>query len=863
MNASLNPPSAGAAPSVVLCDHCGLRVPPALRDPRAEKQFCCGGCRVAFETICASGLAEYYRVRRELGSASTPEITERVVAKNTSYAAFDDAKFLARHASCTDSGAASIELRLEGVHCAACVWLIERLPRMAPGVLDARLNLCSATARVVWDPAQVSLSAIAGRLAGLGYAPHPARGKHSRDSRTQADRKQLLRLGVAGACAGNSMLIALALYTGEANGIEPRFLELFRWLSMGVGVLALAWPGATFFRGALAALRTGSTNLDLPIALALAVGGVAGIWNVFTGRGEIYFDSLAVLVFLLLVGRFLQSRQQRWAEDAVGLLLSITPVSCRVIRDGNASDCAVDSLVGDELLEVRSGELFSADATVEEGESCIDLSLLTGESAPQPIGIGSQVYAGAKNVGGTVRVRVNALGEQTRAGKLMRLVEEGARVKAPLVELADRMAGRFVVVVAAIALANFACWLSAGPLGPAIESTVALLVVACPCALGLATPLTMAVAIGRAARDSVLIKDAAALERLGRVGLQKPGLLLLDKTGTLTLGRPRVIAWRGPEWPKNWLAALESESIHPIGRALVEAYASDEVTCLRRAERLDGGVVGWCVAEDNSGWLAAGSVQFFQRLGVPLDADLLAACSEGESVGATPVLVGFDGHSSEADGMQCCRAVAAIWLRDEPLEGAAAAIAELQRRGWSAEIVSGDRPGPVEVVAAAAGIPIERAAACTSPEGKLARVLAAAHGSDYPVPTVVMVGDGVNDAAALAAADVGIAVHGGTEASLAAADIYIARPGVGAIVDVIELSRCTMQIARGNLAVSLCYNVLAVSLAAAGWITPLVAAILMPISSATVLAIAFSGFAWRSVPGRASSNELTGAAPCP
>ncbi|MEQ8847735.1 heavy metal translocating P-type ATPase [Botrimarina sp.] len=801
------------------CDHCGLPV------PDGRSRFCCAGCEVAYETIHGAGLENYYSVRQRLA-------TKRRAASGAGkrYAAYDSDAFQRRYASPAADGLRAIDLRLEGVHCAACVWLVERLPKIAPGVVDARLMLGAARARVVWDPQATSLSAVAQSLDRLGYAPHPARDRAARDARSRSERRRLVDMAIAGALAGNNMLVAIGLYAGAAEGIEPRFENLFRWLSLAIGWLSIAWPGRVFFRGAAAALRARTANLDLPIALALLVGAVAGTANVVMGRGEVYFDSLSVLVFLLLVGRFIQLRQQRWAEDSVGLMLSMTPDECRVVRGDRVEDESVDALDIGDVVEVRAGDLFPADGVVTTGRSAVDRSILTGESRPVPVGPGAEVCAGAQNLASTLRLEVSAVGDDTRLGRLVRLVEDGVAAKPPIVQFADRVAGWFVSVVAVLAAVNLAWWASRGPLSGAIDSTVALLIVACPCALGLATPLTMAIAIGRGAKRGMLIKSAAVLERLADVSPDKPGRLLIDKTGTLTTGRLRVEGWAGDRQVQPWVAAVEAQSSHPVAAALVRVFGPaeqrDGYEVSDRVERHGFGVT----AATPLGRMMVGSPRFAEEAGVEVGGEIAGAIRLGRRRGLTVALVAIEG-----------RAVGVAWLGDDLHPDAREHLATLGEAGWRAEILSGDTPDAVRHTAAAVGLNEEAGVGGAAPEEKLQRVRAAEQTPQ--AGPVMMVGDGVNDAAALAAADIGVAVQGGAEASLAAADVYLTEPGVGKLVELVRLGQATMRVARRNLAISLAYNLVAVTLAAAGWIGPLAAAILMPISSLTVLASAvrFSG----------------------
>jgi Cu2+-exporting ATPase len=802
------------------CAHCGLPVPPALATRDGSPSFCCNGCRAVFATLSELGLDGYYELRQALdrGEERRPANTP-----SASHAVFDRETFTAQHVVARADGLAEVTFQLDGVHCAACVWLVERLPRVLPGAVEARLRLSDAVARVVFDPAKVAVSRVAAALDRLGYAPHPVRGtdRRERDRRTSRDR--LVRLGVAGACAGNTMLLAFALYAGADGTMERSYEQLFRWSSLLVAAVAFAWPAREFFRGALNAVRARTPNVDLPIALALGAGAIAGLVNTVRGSGELYFDSLCVLVFLLLVGRHVQHRQQRWARDAVDLTRALVPLAVHVMRDGELVEIATEELVVGDVVHVASGGIVPADGVVESGAASVDEALLSGESVPIEVTVGSAVHAGARVCDAPLVVRATAVGSEARIGRLMTVVEDGLASKPPLVRFLDRVAGLFVVVLSLAGLATLAVWWAVADLATAVDHTVALLIVACPCALGLATPLALAVAVGKAARLGLLVKDSAALERLA-----KPTRVVLDKTGTLTNGRHSLVAWSGDLELARDVAALERCSHHPIARAL--AAGLDTRTAAAGAvaasaivgdvsERHDGGIRGTVGGRE----LAVGSPRFVANAGFALSADVAAAAADFEARGYTVVLAARDGE---------VRGLAA--LLDTARDGAREALATLRARGFALEVCSGDARGPVDAVAAPLGFAPSDVRAGVDPEGKLARVRELHERGEQ----VVMVGDGVNDAAALAAADVGIAVHGGAETSLAAADVHVARAGLEPLLDLMALARRTMNTIRLLLALSLVYNLVFGALAALGRVDALVAAIVMPVGSATVLAVA-------------------------
>ncbi|MBL8878960.1 MAG: heavy metal translocating P-type ATPase [Phycisphaerales bacterium] len=809
-NTVVNPEFAARSTEQVACAHCSLPVPAGLIEPGAAAQFCCHGCRTVYEVIHSSGLDRYYALRPADSSGVAPARTT-----GRSYAEFDDSAFREMHCQAQPGGVYSIELFLEGVHCAACVWLVEKLPLIAPGVVSARLELRRSLLRLTWDPGGGALSTAARALDSLGYSPHPARDVAKRTIRRREDARLLVRIGVAGAIAGNVMLLGFALYSGMFAVMEPQYQALFRVLSMVLTVVSLAWPGSMFFRGAWAAIRTRTAHLDLPIAIGLAAGGVAGVVNTLLGRGEIYFDSLAVLVFALLVGRWVQYRQQRWASDAVEMLYSLTPSAVRLIEGDAIREAPIEVVKRGDLVEVRGNETVPVDGDVVNGESSIDQSLLTGESRPTHVAGGDRVCAGTINISSPLRIRVTAAGEETRVGKLLRIVEECAARPAPMVRLADRMAGWFTAAVLALAAITVVVWMVIDP-ARAIDNATALLIVTCPCALGLTTPLAVTIAIGRAAKRGILIKGGDTLERLAR-----PGRMILDKTGTLTQGRVSIVRWCGADWARPLVAAIESNSAHPVARAFVEAFRADADVSLKPGgaiTTLGAGVAGRVGAREvcvgSAAWVRSRASREAQGIASHVDQFL--------SEGLAPVLVAVDGEI-----------VAAAGVGDALRDDSRGALDWLRSRGWGVELLSGDHADVVKRVAGDLGIAEQDARGGRLPEQKLEYVRSAQSAGD-----AVMVGDGVNDAAALAAAHVGIAVHGGAEASLAAADVYLNRPGLTPIVELIQASRRTFAAIRRTLAISLGYNLTGAALAMTGILNPLIAAILMPVSSFTVLAMA-------------------------
>lgn len=797
------------------CIHCALPIP-ASRQHSSGPEFCCAGCEVAYAILQDMDP----RLLEEIAEAKTTGPSE------LTYEEMDHPRFLELYAHQLDSGLNRIRLHLEGIHCASCVFVIEKLPEFLPGVINARVNLTTVTLDCFWNPDAVALSEIARTLDRLGYRPHPAQPNETERLYRLENRKHLIRLGIAGACAGNVMLIAFALYAGMFTGMSAEHLNLFRWTSAGLALVSIFWPGQIFFKGALLALKTRVPHIDLPVALGITIGGIAGLVNSIRGSGEIYFDSLTVLIFLLLVGRYIQFRQQHHALSQLSLLKNITPRHARLVTGTEVLTVPIEVLQVEDEVEVRAGDVIPADGIILCGDSSVDESILTGESRPRRVLTGGEVTAGTLNLTSPLRMQVQSVGEQTRIGHLMNLVELGVSSKLPLIELANRIAGVFVVTVILLALLCLGLWWSSGT-KVAVANAISLLIVTCPCALGLATPLALAVAQGKAAKRAILINSGDAVEKLAR-----PGFLWLDKTGTLTTGKMQVQVWQGDQSRLREIAALEQQVVHPIATAIlgyIEQQTGGALTDLPTPEDVQASPGKGISGTVNGHQLLIGTEALLTSEGCLISAASQQSIADCRSQGLTTVLIAVDGELEAVCG-----------IGDSLRPDSRATLDHLKAAGWSIGILSGDHGEIVNPIARQLDIDPEFVHAGVLPEEKLQIIQ-----QSTPQGLTVMVGDGVNDSAALAAASVGIAVHGGAEASLQVADVYLNRPGLSPLRELIDGARMTNQVIIRNLLISLAYNLLAAGLALGGLINPLIAAVLMPISSLTVLVLSFMNRSFR------------------
>jgi Cu+-exporting ATPase len=730
------------------------------------------------------------------------------------------------------------DLQIDGMTCASCVARVERALRKVPGVVDVGVNLATERAhvlRVAGGEAGALVAAV--QQAGYGAAPVPVpvAGGAAAAAPPRAVHDPGWKVALAAALSAPLVLPMLGDLLGH-HWMLPA------WMQFVLAAPVQFWLGARFYRAGWKALRAGSGNMDLLVALGTSAAFGLSAWMWLSDPGampHLYFESAAVVITLVLFGKWLEARAKRRTLAALDALKRLRPETARIRRGGVESTVALaDVKVGDEVV-VRPGERLPTDGTIVEGRTHLDESLLTGESLPVARERGERVTGGALNGEGLVVVRTGAVGAETQLARIVRLVESAQAKKAPIQALVDRVSAVFVPVVVAIAAVAFLAWgVGRGDWVAATIHAVAVLVIACPCALGLATPATLMVGTGLAARRGILVRDAQALEVMRAVKV-----VAFDKTGTLTVGRPRLVAVRAAgAVPEDALlaraAALQSGSEHPLARAVIEAAAAGSTAAPPATDvravagrGVEGRVDGVLTRIASSRWLA--------ELGAEPDASLSAEAqafvAQGRSVS----------WLVEQAGAGPPRVAGLLAFGDEPKPEAAAAVQALRARGVRTVMVSGDNEGAARAVAARLGIDDVRAEVL--PADKAAAVAALKAGL-APGEKVAMVGDGVNDAPALAAADVGIAMAaegGGTDVAIETAGLTLLRGDVRLVAQALDLSRAIRAKLAQNLFWAFAYNVVGIPLAALGLLQPVVAGAAMALSSVSVVTNALLLNRWR------------------
>ncbi len=682
-------------------------------------------------------------------------------------------------------------LTVPGMKCAGCIGKIERELPKRPGIMAARANLSAKRVAITHDPA-LGEDSLATALLELGFEAQPVADADALGplASEAAEQQRLNRaLGVAGFGMMNVMLLSVSVWSGADGATRG----LFHWLSALIALPVIAYSGRPFFDSAWMALKHRRTNMDVPISIGVILASVLSLYETVTGGEHAFFDSAVMLLFFLLAGRAMDAEMRTRTRAGIGALLGRMGKSASVIAaDGTTRRVAAKDLAPGMLVLVAAGEALAADGEVAEGISAIDNAMLTGESAPEPVGPGARVHAGAINVTAPLRVRLTHVAEDTALAEIARAMEEAGQSRSHYVRIADRASRLYAPAVHTLALLAFAGWMIAGAgWHQSLTIAVAVLIITCPCAMGLAVPAAQVVAAGALMRRGLLVKDGSALERLAECDVA-----LFDKTGTLTLGTPRADVRALDPQERAVALGLAQASRHPLSRGLAAALLREGVTP--------------AAVEDVREVSGTGLAGRWQRGAVALE----------RPDGAADAL---------AVTLRIGDRLRIITFADPLRADAAQAIAALQAEGIGASILSGDRAAPVAVVAATLGL---RAEAEASPAAKLAALEALKAAGRRPL----MVGDGLNDGPALAAAHASIAPGTASDASQQAADAVFTGDGLMPVALAVRVAKATMRIVRQNFGFSIAYNALAVPLALTGQVTPLVAAIAMSVSSLVVIA---------------------------
>ncbi|HUI44647.1 MAG TPA: heavy metal translocating P-type ATPase [Nitrospirota bacterium] len=801
------------------CDHCLLQFPErdAVYDEinGVRKVFCCHGCQGVYLIINSEGLDAFYRRRRAWtpGPASAAPVDLAAFTPNIRPLGSE----------------LETDIVLDGIRCASCVWLNERILLKTAGVTFARVNYATHRARIRWNPEKTGIQAILSRITSIGYTPKPFVATAFDEEQRRAQREMLLRFGTAGFLSMQLMLFSVALYAGYFQGMDVKIKNIFNIISLGLATPVIFYSGWPFWTGAVRGLKSFMFNMDFLIAAGAGSAYLYSIYQMSIG-GEVYFDTAVMIITLILLGRYIEAGAKRKASEAITRLLSLAPREARKLfppAEGGEQDgktilperrmVSVFSLVRGDLVEVIPGEKIPLDGIVREGQSEIDEAMLTGESLPVAKRPGAEVFSGTVNLYGRFVYEVTRVGNDTVLARIIRAVEDAQTRRAPVQALADRVVSVFVPVVLFLSVLTAVYWIfRGGPVSFAVMNAVSVLVIACPCALGLATPLAILIGTTYGASRGILMKGGDVIERARNIDT-----VVFDKTGTITEGKPSLIDFHGigrSDAEALCLAAsLERFSEHSIGKAITAAGGSsahEEVTGFSVSP--GKGIRGFIAGKET----LLGSREFVESEGIgkSMDHGEVAFATSRQAGGATVVCLAYGG---EPAGI--------FAVSDPPRSEAAEAVKILKRSGLDIVMITGDSVATAEAIAKAVGI--ERVRAKRSPAQKAEEIGKMRIGGKR----CVMIGDGINDAPALVEAEVGIAMGRATDIALESADMVLMRSDLRLVPQALKLANKTFSIIRQNLFWAFFYNAVAIPLAIAGVLHPIMAAGSMALSSVSVV----------------------------
>ncbi|MDH5387358.1 MAG: heavy metal translocating P-type ATPase [Gammaproteobacteria bacterium] len=806
------------------CFHCGLPVAKQLdihvNINGKSEAMCCYGCQAVAQSIVNSGMEDFYKFRTE-PSLRPEEIVPEFLHQLKAY---DNPQVQKHFVSDGSEQVREVSLILEGIVCAACIWLNEQHLNALPGVISANINYSNNRARVRWDNNRITLSEILESITRIGYLAHPYNPDRQQALIEKEKKQQLRRIGIAGVLGMQIMILAVAMYTGEWWGMEEGFKQMFRWVSLAVTTPLLLFASTPFFSAALRDLKNKRVGMDVPVALGIGIAFTASLMHTIQGSGEVYFDSVAMFTFFLLSARYFESGARKRTAEATEALLSLQPaIATKLIVDDNGvydqqnQTCiSVAELgIGDYVL-VRPGEHIPADGRIVEGTSGINESLITGESLPVTKTIGDETVGGSTNTENPLVIKIDKIGDDTVLASIHRLLDEAQNRKPAIAKIADRIASKFVSIILLLASGVAIYWYQVDP-EHWVAITVATLVVTCPCALSLATPAALTAASGQLAKLGLLPNSATALETLS-----KASDFVFDKTGTLTQGNihmvKAVLLDDSPiEHHLQIAAALEASSEHPVAKSLIQAAnettnSGEQIKVSQLDNKAGSGVNGII---DGTHW-HLGNINYINQLceqGVPVS--LLEKNQINEM---TLVALATD------------KKIFAIFAFDDELRAEAPAlIQQLKQQNKIITLMTGDHEANALRIAKIVGI--ENVYADMKPADKLAQV----QKMQQSGAIVAMTGDGINDAPVLAGADVSIAMGSGTQLAAAHADLILLSNHVEHLYTGYQISRQTLKIIKQNLTWAFGYNLLAVPAAATGHVDPWMAAIGMSASSLFVV----------------------------
>ncbi len=778
---------------MVTCSHCHLEFPKDVLIEEGDLYFCCKGCQGVYHLIHDKELDSFYsKVQNQ--KLSPPK--ESLIDSSS----FDSEAFYNEYVTQNRDGFQEISLHIEGIHCSACVWLNEQILYETDGIIEANINFSTHKAKIVFDKNTIPLSKIVDTIRAIGYDATPFKRTEEKKRLDRERRDYYIRMAVGIFGVMNIMWISIALYTGYFTGIEQNtktILNIAEWI---LSTPVLFYSGWIFFRGAYYGLKNRVVNMDILIAVGATLTYIYSIYITIFELGEAYFDSVAMIITFILIGKFLELLSKRNISESLDLITKYQPSE---VEKADGTRVAVENIRVRDIVIVRAGERIGVDGKVIRGEGAVDEATITGESKPIAKSINSEVLSGTLLIDGYLEIEVTKDYKNSHISKLVNMLEDAIHRKPEIENIANAISGIFSIVILSISLLTFIGWYwVSGDFNTSFITAVSVIIIACPCALGLATPIATLIGLHMGTKRGILFKEAKHLETIA-----KANILAIDKTGTLTEGKPKVFQVEEfGKFSEEYLYSILKASKHPISQGVLEHLGERETIPLSDIKTIPARGVTAKVGDIE---IAIGNLQLLQDLGIEFqgDRDLESHL--------------FYIEDGEIRTLYHLRDT----LRSDSREG----LERIRKLGIEIVLLSGDSKSAVKKVADEVGI--EKWYGELRPQEKLEWIEREEQNGNI----VVMVGDGVNDILALASANIGIAMGSGTDIAMEVGDVVLERDSINSLADVFQISKKTLRLIKENLGLSLIYNSITIPLAVLGYVIPLVASISMSVSSLIVV----------------------------
>ena len=793
----------------VPCTHCKLEFDESVMITEKENDkalyFCCKGCEGVYHLLNAKDLDGFYE---QLGNNKLEPVK---LDANDDLERFDLEGFRKKYIKTSKDGFSEINLIIEGIHCSACVWLNEKVLHQSDGIVEATINYSNNKAKVVWDGDEIKLSKIIETIRAIGYNAYPYDPAIQEEKAVKLRNEYYSRILVGVFATMNIMWIAIALYSGYFSGMEASKKHILHIAEFILATPTLFYSGSIFFRGAYYGLKNKFINMDLLVSAGASLAYIYSIYAMITKHGEVYFDSVTMIITFVLVGKYLEILSKKKAADTLDKIASSTPTEALVIENGQKVLKSIEVIEVGEVIELKAGEKVAIDGVLTRGEAMFDLSVLTGESEPILKKLGDEIVSGSIVIDSTIEYTTSKQANNSLLHNISELLSDAVTKKPHIEQLANQVSGYFSVVIFLTSIATFFGWylfVGAG-FEKALIVAISVIVIACPCALGLATPMATLIGISKAAKEGILFKEASKIETMA-----KATLLALDKTGTITVGKPLVVNYKEfKEYDKRLLYSLVKSSNHPISKG-VTSYLLEQDSNLKELE-----------LEEHKELQAKGVEAVYENsrlLGGNLELLKYNNIEFSYSSDNSLYIFAINGE-----------VIALFELSDIIKPSAKEFINSIKRLGIKVLMLTGDRAEVASKIAKEVGI--EQVKANLLPQDK-ASLIDSYHKQGE---IVVMVGDGINDSIALAKSDIAIAMGSGADIAVEVSDVVLLNNSLSSLKNSFLLAKNVFKSIKQNLSLSLLYNVIAVPLAVMGYVTPFIAALAMSLSSLSVVANSF------------------------